>query len=172
MPSSHVLASCEGYGTLQKLSVNPSAWSNEHCLSQRKRHLSWRDEHCSSCCTLSLIRLYHDNIGRKCNRAAFHVFTKELALLQRGKKSLQIIASFFFSPLEVWVSFLQSLISQPALCVSVMRKCETRDACYRQWHIAEVSSLKWCMTSPSYINRLFISSRLTWLFVRNGSLWQ
>jgi len=30
------------------ISVNPSAWSDEHCSSTRKRHLSWSDEHCSS----------------------------------------------------------------------------------------------------------------------------
>jgi len=56
--------------------INPSAWS---------------DEHCSSCCTLSLIRLYLDNIGRKCNRAGLYVFTKEPALLWCGRQSLQII---------------------------------------------------------------------------------
>jgi len=33
--------------------LNPSAWS---------------DEHCSSCCTLSLIWRYLDNKGKKCNR--------------------------------------------------------------------------------------------------------
>ena len=46
--------------------VNPSAWS---------------DEHCSSCCTLSLIRLYLDKLGSKCNQAASRLFVKELALL-------------------------------------------------------------------------------------------
>ena len=48
------------------LPVNPSAWS---------------DEHCSSCCTLSLIRLYLDKLGSKCNQAASFLFVKELALL-------------------------------------------------------------------------------------------
>jgi len=27
-------------------SFNPSAWSDEHCSSWRKRHLLWSDEHC------------------------------------------------------------------------------------------------------------------------------
>ena len=76
---------------------NPSAWSDECCSSWRKHHLSCNDEHCSSCCTLSLIPLYLDNIGRKCNRAALYVFTKELALLWCGRQFLQIIASFFLS---------------------------------------------------------------------------
>jgi len=62
--------------------LNPSVWSDKHCLS---------------CCTVSIIRLYLDNIGEKCNRAALYVFTKELALLWCGKQFLQIIASFFLS---------------------------------------------------------------------------
>jgi hypothetical protein len=70
--------------------INPSAWS---------------DEHCSSCCTVSLIRLYLDNIGRKCNPAALNVFTKELALLWCGRQFLQIIASFFPLLLNFWFSF-------------------------------------------------------------------
>ena len=44
---------------------------------------------------LSLIRLYLDNIRRKCIRAALYVFMKELALLWCGRQFLQIIASFF-----------------------------------------------------------------------------
>jgi hypothetical protein len=60
--------------------INPSVWS---------------DEHCSSCCTLSFVRLYLDNIGRKFNWAALYVFMKELALLWCGRQFLQIIASFF-----------------------------------------------------------------------------
>ena len=41
----------------------------------------WSDEHCSSCCTLSLIRLYLDKLVSKCNQAASRLFVKELALL-------------------------------------------------------------------------------------------
>jgi len=37
-----------------------------------------------ACCTVLLIRLYRDNIGRKCNRTASCVFVKELALLWCG----------------------------------------------------------------------------------------
>ena len=47
------------------------------------------------CCTVLLIRLYLDKIGRKCKRAAMYMFTKVLALLWCGRQLLQIIASFF-----------------------------------------------------------------------------
>ena len=56
----------EGNHTGLVLAVNPSAWS---------------DEPCSSCCTLSLIRLYLDKLGSKCNQAASRLFVKELTLL-------------------------------------------------------------------------------------------
>ena len=55
----------------------------------------WSDEHCSSWCTLSLICLYLDNIGSKCNRAASCLFVKELSLLWCGRQLLEIISSFF-----------------------------------------------------------------------------
>ena len=82
-------------GTLWSLVVvifNRSAWSDEHCSSWRKHHLSWSDEHCSSWCTLLLIHLYLDNIGSKCNRAALCLFVKELALLWCGRQLLEIIS--------------------------------------------------------------------------------
>jgi len=75
--------------------INPSVWSDEHCSSWRKHHLSWSDEHCSSWCMLSLIRLYLNNIGSKCNRGASCLFVKELALLWCGRQLLEIISSFF-----------------------------------------------------------------------------
>ena len=68
----------------------------------------WSDEHCSSCCTLSLIRLYLDNIGSKCNRAASCLFMKELMVWETVARNYVFI---FFSALEVWVFFLRSLIS-------------------------------------------------------------
>ena len=43
----------------------------------------------------SLIRLYLDNKGRKCNRAALYVFRKDLALLWCWRQFLHTIASFF-----------------------------------------------------------------------------
>jgi hypothetical protein len=46
---------------------------------------------------LSLIRLYLDNIGSKCNQTALCVFRKELAFILCGSRFLQIIASFFLS---------------------------------------------------------------------------
>jgi hypothetical protein len=42
--------------------INPSVWSDGRC-------------------TLSLIRLYLDKLGSKCNQAASRLFVKELALL-------------------------------------------------------------------------------------------
>ena len=48
-----------------------------------------------ACCTVLLIRLYLDNIWRKCNRTASCVFVKELALLWSGWQFLEIISSFF-----------------------------------------------------------------------------
>jgi len=56
---------------------------------------SLNDDHCLSCCTLSLIYLYLDNIVSKCNRAASCLFMKELALFRCGRELLEIISSFF-----------------------------------------------------------------------------
>ena len=87
---------CTQAGThIQQNSINPSVWSDEHCSSERKHFLQWSDERCSSWCTLSLIRLYLDNIASKCNRATSCLFMKELALLWCGKQLLEIIYSFF-----------------------------------------------------------------------------
>jgi len=44
---------------------------------------------------LSLICLYLDNLGSKCNQAAPCLFVKELALLWCGRELLEIISSFF-----------------------------------------------------------------------------
>jgi len=82
-------------------SLNPSAWS---------------DKHCSSCCTLSLIRLYLDNIRRKCNQAALYVFMKVLALVWCGRQFLQIMASFFLSSRS-----LGFLFAVPNFTVGFMR---------------------------------------------------
>jgi len=57
---------------------------------------SLKDDHCLSCCTLSLIRLYLDDIVSKCNRAASCLFMKELALFRCGRQLLEISSSFFF----------------------------------------------------------------------------
>jgi hypothetical protein len=43
--------------------LNPSVW-NDECCSHSVNITSWRDEHCSPCYTLSLIRLYLQNILR------------------------------------------------------------------------------------------------------------
>ena len=60
---------------------------------------SLNHDHCFSCCTLSLIRLYRDNIGSQCNRAALCLFVKELALFRCGRHFLKVNSSFF-SPLS------------------------------------------------------------------------
>ena len=64
-----------------------SSWETNNSVNPSE----WRDEHCSSCCTLSLIRLYLDNIGSKCNRATSCLFMKVLALLWCGRQLLEII---------------------------------------------------------------------------------
>ena len=89
---------------------------------------SWSAEHCMTWCTLSLIRLYLDNIGIKCN----YFF-------------------IFFSSLKVRVFFLQSLISHEMKQEMNVTAIVT---------YVNYVALKWCMTSPSYINRLFVSSPL------------
>jgi hypothetical protein len=76
------------------ISINRSVWSDGHCSSYQKHHLSWSDERCSSRYVLSLIRLYLDNIESKCNPAASCLFMKELALLWCGRQLLEIISTF------------------------------------------------------------------------------
>ena len=90
-----LLLYAHGYTVFRCRVFNPSEWSDEHCSSQRKLFLQWSDEQCSSCCMLSFICLYLDNIGSKCNRATSCLFMKELALLWCGRQFLEIIYSFF-----------------------------------------------------------------------------
>ena len=66
---------------------------------------SLNHDHCLSCCTLSLIRLYCDNIGSKCNQAALCLFVKELALFRCRRQFLEIISSFFSPLLKFGFSF-------------------------------------------------------------------
>ena len=101
--------------------INPSVWSDERCSSWRKHFLQWSDERCSSWCTLSLIRLYLDNIRNKCNRATSCLFRKELALLWCGKQLLEIIYSFFLCSRNLGF-LLQSVISQTNLCFPITVK--------------------------------------------------
>ena len=79
---------------ITKYYVNSSVWNDEPCSSWGKHHLSWNDDHNSSCCTLSLIRLYLDTIRSKCNRSTLCLFVKELALFMCGIELLEIIFSF------------------------------------------------------------------------------
>ena len=69
---------------------------------------SLNHDHCFSCCTLSVIRLYRDDIGSKCNRAALCLIVMELALLRCGRQFLEIISSFF-SPLSNFRFYFFSL---------------------------------------------------------------
>ena len=108
---------------------------------------AWSDEHCSSWYTLSLIRLYLDNIGSKCNWAASCVFLKELALLWCGRQLLEIISSFFLCSRSLGFLFAVPNFTDGLQMLSLIT------------YLSYVA-LKWCMTSPSYINRLFVSSPL------------
>jgi len=120
---------------------------------------SWSAEHCMSWCTLSLICLYLDNIGSKCNRAASCLFVKELALLWCGIQLLEVISSFFL--LSRSSSFIFAV---PNFTDGFMRpsnsemKQETNVIAIVTY--VNYVALKWCMTSPSYINRLFVPSPL------------
>ena len=121
---------------------------------------SWSAEHCMSCCTLSLIHLYLNNIGNKCNLAASCLFVKELALLWCGIQLLEIISSFFFL-LSRSSSFLFAVhnftdgFMRPS---NSEMKQETNVIAIVMY--VNYVALKWCMTSPSYINRLFVPSLL------------
>ena len=131
---------CFQSGTILCCAINPSAWSDERCSSWRKHHLSWSDEHWS-CCTLSLIWLYLDNIGRKCNWAALYVFKKELALLWCGRQFLQIIASFFSLLSKFGFSFCSPQFHR-RLYGSLERGNEIWNECYCYHHVAEVCSFE------------------------------
>ena len=65
---------------------------------------------------------------------------KELALFRCGRQLLEIISSFF-SALEFWVFFLQSLISQ-TVYASLKQRNEAEDGCYRYRHVAELRSFE------------------------------
>jgi len=120
---------------------------------------SWSAEHCMPWCTLSLICLYLDNIGSKCNRAASCLFVKELPLVWCGIQLLEIISSFFL--LSRISSFLFAV---PNFTDGFMRlsnsemKQETNVIAIVTY--VNYVALKWCMTSPSYINRMFVPSPL------------
>ena len=120
---------------------------------------SWSAEHSMSWCTLSLIRLYLDNIGSKCNRAAWCLFQKELALLWCARQLLEIISSFF--PL---LSNFGFLFAVPNFTDGFMRPSNSQMK--QEMNVIAIITylsyvaLKWCMTSPSYINRVFVPSPL------------
>ena len=139
--------------------TNLSAWSDEHCSSQRKHHLSWSDEHCSSCCTLPLIRLYLDNLGSKCNWAALCLFMKELVLLLCGREFLEIISSFFCCSRSLRFLCAVPNFTDGFMCPSNSEMKQEMNFIAIITYLSYVA-LKWCMTSPSYINRLFVSSPL------------
>jgi len=120
---------------------------------------AWSDEHCSSCCTLSLIRQYLDNLRSKCSQAVSRLFVKELALLWCGRELLEIISSFFLCSRN-----LGFLFAVPNFTDGFMRP--TNSEMKRIANVIAIVTylryvaLKWCMTSPSYIKGLFVSSLL------------
>jgi hypothetical protein len=67
------------------------------CSLLLKSGLSFCTLYCSSCCMLSLIGKYLNNIASKCNWAALCMLKKVLALLWCGRQFLEIISSFFLS---------------------------------------------------------------------------
>ena len=86
---------------------------------------SWSAEHCMSWCTLSLIRLYLDNIGSKCKQVALCLFVKELALLWRGRQLLEIIPSFFLLSRSSGFLFAVPNFTE-VLCVPLTVKSNTK----------------------------------------------
>ena len=125
------------------------------------------DEHCSSCCTLSLIRLCLDNIESKCNRAASYLFMKELALLWCGRQLLEIISSFFSLPSKFGYSLNDD---QRASCCmlslirlyldDIVSKCN-RAASYL---FKKELALLWCGRVARNYFFIFFSALEVWVF--------
>ena len=127
-------------------------------LCSLKFGYSLNDDHCLSCCTLSLIRVYLNDIGSKCNQAASCLFMKELALFRCGRQSLEIISSFFFCSRS-----LGFLFAVPNFTDGFMRPSNSEMKQETQLEIVTQLSyvaLKRCMTSSSHIKGLFVSSPL------------
>ena len=105
------------------------------------------DENCSSCCMLSLIRLYL-NIGSKCNRAASCLFMKELALLWCGRQFLEIISSFFLCSRSLGLLFVVPNFTDGFMRLSLTVKWNRKrmlllslhNECYRYPHVTELCS--------------------------------
>jgi len=115
----------------------------------------WSDEQCSSCYMLSLIRLYLNNIGSKCNQAASCLFVKELALLWCGRQLLEIISSFFLCSRCLGFLFAVPNFTDGFMRLSNSQMKQETNVIAIVTYLSYVA-LKWCMTSPSYINRLFL----------------
>ena len=120
---------------------------------------SWSAEHCMSWCTLSLLSLYLDNIGRKCNRASSYFFVKELVLLWCGRELLEIISSFFLLPRSSSFLFAFPNFTDGFMRPSNSEMQQETNVVAIIMYLSYVA-LKWCMTSPSYISRLFVPSPL------------
>jgi len=112
-----------------------------------------------SWCTLSLIRLYLDNIGSKCNRAAWCLFVKELALLWCGRELLEIISSFFLLSRISGFLFAVPNFTEGFMRPSNGEMKQETNVIAIVMYLSYVA-LKWCMTSPSYVSRLFVPSQL------------
>ena len=85
------------------------------CIAKTSPIVEWRAV--PACCTVLLIWLYLDNIGRKCNWTASFVFVKELALLWCIWQFLEMISSFFFSSRNLGFLFAVSNCTDGFMCL-------------------------------------------------------
>jgi len=108
---------------------------------------------------LSLIHLYLNNIGSKCNQAALCLFVKELARLWCGRQLLEFISSFFLCSRSLGFLFAVPNFTDGFMHPSNSEMKQEMNVIAIVMYLSYVA-LKWCMTSPSYINRLFVSSPL------------
>jgi len=108
---------------------------------------------------LSLIRLYIDNIGSKCNQAASCLFVKQLALFWCGRQLLEIISSFFLYSRSFGFLFAVPNFTDGFMRPSNSEMKQEMNVIAIITYLSYVA-LIWSMTSPSYINRLFVSSPL------------
>jgi hypothetical protein len=120
--------------------------------------MSQNDKHCLSCCMLSLVRQYLNNIWRKCNWAASCMFGEcagSLIVWKTVPRNYFII--FFHSSRNL--SFLFGIYNCTDGFIHLSNK-EIKLETNIIGILMELRSvaLKWFMTSPSYFNRLVVYS--------------
>jgi len=84
---------------------------------------------------------------------------KELALLWRGRQLLEIISSFFLLSRISGFLFAVPNFTDGFMRPSNSEMKQETNVIAIVTYLSYVA-LKWCMTSPSYINRLFVPSLL------------